>query len=150
MPEPRPPLTLAPPRIDDPSQVEKRACDRFYFHYSSLIRFTVQSSAQSGRAVLRDISAEGLGLLLKTWLEPGTMLVVDLPGLGGATQSQAAKVIHATPYVRGGWLIGCQFTSPLTNHDKARILQYSAEDCYSPQDDADVTPHDSHDEESLG
>jgi hypothetical protein len=63
---------------------------------------------------VRDISANGIGLLLNRRFEPGTRLVIELPSLAcGTRQSVLARVVHATPLAIGFWLLGCVFSAPL-------------------------------------
>jgi hypothetical protein len=66
-----------------------------------------------GRA--RDISAGGVGLIMRHRFRPGSPLVIELV-LRGVRRDVAVRVIHATP-VSGAdgpcWRIGCAFVEPL-------------------------------------
>ena len=63
-------------------------------------------------AVLRDVSAGGLGLLCDCSYEPDTLLVVHLPAVvAGGLRLLTVRVAHATS-CDGGWLVGCAFHHP--------------------------------------
>jgi hypothetical protein len=63
---------------------------------------------------VRDISANGIGLLLNRRFEPGARLVIELPSpASGTRRNVLARVVHATPLTHGFWLLGCIFPAPL-------------------------------------
>jgi hypothetical protein len=74
----------------------------------------VRPSFRSRYAVLADLSAAGVALLLAERLDPGAALAVQLsrvhPGLTGI---RPARVVHARPYAVG-WLLGCALGEPLS------------------------------------
>ncbi len=69
-------------------------------------------------ARVRDLSAHGIGLLLKHRFEPGTQLLVEV-GAPEQHRSQRfrARVAHATPEP-DGWLMGCEFVNALEGEER--------------------------------
>ncbi len=87
------------------------------------VRYLLRPSMQQGLAMLRDLSAAGVGLLMPFDLEPGAALLVQFPGpRRGTAHTKLARVAHATRRPTGGWLVGCRLTPPLGEQDLARLL----------------------------
>ena len=76
--------------------------------------------------VVRDVSAEGLGLSLARRFEAGTRLAVDLHGGPDATPRRyAARVIRVQPEAGGYWVHGCVFDPPLSDAEVTAVLRYA-------------------------
>ena len=59
-------------------------------------------------AIVRNISSDGIGLLLGRRFEPGVLLAIEVTDKNdGPMPLLLARVIHATARPEGGWLIGC-------------------------------------------
>jgi hypothetical protein len=72
----------------------------------------------SWNAIVRDISPEGIGLLLARRFEPGVLVAIELTAAGDdQTRLLLARVAHATARPEGDWLVGCTLVSPLTNDE---------------------------------
>ena len=72
----------------------------------------------SWEAVIRDISSEGIGLLLVRRFEPGAVLSIELiDSRDEQPRVLLARVVHATTRPEGGWLIGCELVSPLSDEE---------------------------------
>jgi hypothetical protein len=67
----------------------------------------------------RDISAEGIGLLLANPTELEAVLHLRLPHAAGIDRT--AMVIHATARYEG-WLVGCAFDRPLDETEIEGLL----------------------------
>lgn len=67
----------------------------------------------------RDISAGGVGLILRRRFEPGTGLALVLAGADAAVY---ARVVHVTALAGIGWMHGCQFVNPLTPEELNHLL----------------------------
>jgi hypothetical protein len=81
------------------------------------------SREASWDAAVRDISTEGIGLVLGRRFEPGVLLSVEVPdNSDGQTRLLLARVVHATARPEGGWLIGCALLNPLTD-DEVQALR---------------------------
>jgi hypothetical protein len=77
---------------------------------------------QQGVALLRELSAEGVGLLLRGPVAPGAVLMVQFPGpRRGTTHTQLARVVHAARQ-KDGWLVGCQLVPRLAEQDLVLLL----------------------------
>ena len=72
-------------------------------------------------AVIRDISAGGIRLVLRRRFEPGTGLAIELPG-NDETYTVLAKVIHVRATDDGSWALGCRFISELGDSEVERLL----------------------------
>jgi hypothetical protein len=109
---------------DRAPEPERRSCARHPYRRLPLVRYLVRPSFNCGRAFLRDLSHDGLALLVSQPLEPGTVLFVQLRGRRpGATHAQLARVVHVTPQAPGHWLVGCQLTSPLSDDQLRQTLR---------------------------
>jgi hypothetical protein len=65
-------------------------------------------------ARVRDVSAVGLGLLVRRRFEPGTVLAVEeLDAAGAGPALVLVAVVHATAQRGGVWLLGCKFVKEL-------------------------------------
>lgn len=102
------------PAATPPEGEERRGSVRYIFRHPPMLRFLVRPSFQSARGFLKDLSAEGAGLLVGQELRQGTVLFVQLRGMHrGTTRTQLARVVHCTPQAAGRWLVGCRWTCPL-------------------------------------
>jgi hypothetical protein len=98
---------------------------RVYERYPSVLQTSCQPIAARGElkwpGVIRDFSGRGLGLLLRRRFEPGTGLVVELPGKLG-DMSVFARVVHATAQADGYWMLGCTLLTELTDEALNELL----------------------------
>jgi hypothetical protein len=69
---------------------------------------------------IRDVSQGGLGLVLQRRFEPGTVLFIELPGTD--SRPLLARVVHAARLAQGSWLLGCTFSSKLSEDEVRRLL----------------------------
>lgn len=64
-------------------------------------------------AQVRDLSASGIGLLVRRRYEPGTLLLIEVTSPDHhLMRSLKARVVHATPD-GNNWLLGCTFINLL-------------------------------------
>jgi hypothetical protein len=74
-------------------------------------------------AVVRDVSASGVGVLLARRFEPGTVLGIEVtPGPGTPVRTMSARVVRVGAEPLGHWSHGCVFLSPLTERDLAELV----------------------------
>jgi PilZ domain len=107
-----------PPRATNP--VERRAAPRHACHRTCLVRFDrVHFDGQPGsvcvRAQIVDVSAGGVGLLLRPHLPAGVALSVsplghDRPAMGGV------RVVRSAPH-GNSWHHGCVLPRQLTEDE---------------------------------
>jgi hypothetical protein len=73
---------------------------------------------------VRDVSSQGVGLILSRRFEPGTCLVIELPAPAPrAPETLFAQVEHATALAPVSWLIGCSFATELSEDELQRLLR---------------------------
>lgn len=72
---------------------------------------------------MRDISRNGLALIVGASIREGTELVIDLKTRNpGICLTLLARVIRATQEVEGSWIVGCEFiTTPTDEQIKALL-----------------------------
>jgi hypothetical protein len=74
-------------------------------------------------ATIRDISQQGIGLVLSRRFEPGAILVVELPRPTEATSHLLlARVVRVVEQVNSRWLVGCSLVNPLTREELRALL----------------------------
>ncbi len=73
-------------------------------------------------ATIRDISTAGLSLTLGRRFEPGSGLAIELPNEDGSSHTILAKVGQVHPHPEGGWLLGCDFISELSEEEVQTVL----------------------------
>jgi hypothetical protein len=106
-----------------PARPERRAAAR---HPCTLETTCLQATdgETAWDAQVIDISATGVGLLLKRRFEPGTLLSFRLEGPSGTQSFNAlARVVHARRQPSGGWLLGCALVGEL---DAAQLRAFRA------------------------
>jgi hypothetical protein len=101
---------------DGGMEVERRAVIRYLCD-----REVVYSPVLTGerlRARMRNVSVDGIGLLLDDPLDPDTDLSIELQTLDpGIPLILFARVVHATMQADGSWIVGCKFlTRPTEEH----------------------------------
>lgn len=111
--------TLCP---DGPRGRERRVSIRY--PRGGLACYQVGSTGHESRwALVRDVSAGGIGLRLAGPLESGTPLHVEFREPGTLTRiSMPARVVHCTGAGDGTWLIGCRFDTPLPEEQVRKLL----------------------------
>lgn len=73
-------------------------------------------------ATIRHIANNGLSLTLNRRFERGSGLAIELPTEDGTTATVLARVVHVSPFEEGGWLLGCDFISELSDEEVQLIL----------------------------
>jgi hypothetical protein len=101
--------------------MERRAYVRLTCDLAATCRPSGRSLEPSWLGTVRDISAGGVGLLLRHCFHPGTALTVELrEGTGRLVRTVQVRVVHATALqVEGShrWLLGCAFDRPLSDEE---------------------------------
>jgi len=83
-------------------------------------RLSAEGSPQFWTADVFTISSRGLRLLLERWVEPGTLLSVELRSCHFLRTLQAR--VLCTKANQEGWLHSCEFVSPLANDELQALL----------------------------
>jgi hypothetical protein len=75
------------------------------------------------RACIRDVSVNGLGLLVNRRFEAGTVLLVHLEGTPDvAPRHLFVRVVHHQALAPRKWLLGCTFPVPLDQEELEALL----------------------------
>ena len=93
---------------------DRRAAERIPVISGTTCSFVAPVIEDFGTAKIRDVSLDGVGLILLRKVELGTTLAIGLSNpTKGFAKTVMVKVVHVTP-VHGGFLVGGQFTAPLS------------------------------------
>jgi hypothetical protein len=108
----------------DPAGINRRACVRYRCSRPVPRRMAIAESYQSLNGWLVNISVIGLGLLLDSPLEVGTLLFVEMEApLDMPPVELLAQVQHVTATADGEWLIGCEFVNRLGEDELKALLR---------------------------
>jgi hypothetical protein len=103
--------------------LDRRAQPRYPVNNDTTCPFVMPLGDELGPAKVRDISTEGVGLLMASPLEPGTLLVIALNNAArNFCCTQLVQVVHASQVVGGMYLVGCVFLNPLTYEELRAYL----------------------------
>jgi hypothetical protein len=103
-------------------QPERRAEERYPVNGDATCPFLSPVVENYGTVKIRDVSMQGVGLLVTRRIEPGTLLAVVLANdLRTFNKTVLARVAHVTP-VGGSYLVGCQFVTPLTYQEMSVLV----------------------------
>lgn len=111
-----------PTPLDDPGH-ERRAAVRQRFDWDVACELTSYGVGERWAAQVRDISAEGLGLVLDRAFDAGTVLEVELASRDGSlAYTVVARVSHSRPLADGQWLAGCSFVGKVSDDELRDLL----------------------------
>jgi hypothetical protein len=103
-------------------QVNRRAEDRYPVNAEASCPFVSPVVEDFGLVNIRDVSMQGVGLITRRRVEPGTLLAVTLANAAkGFSKTVIVRVAHATP-MAGGFLVGGSFTVPLTYQEMSTLV----------------------------
>ena len=106
--------------------MERRAWVRYRTDLQATCRGPGPAREVGWPARVKDISAGGIGLLLRHRFRPGTALAVELHGpSGGCARVLAVRVVQASPRTvdsESCWLMGCLLTEALTDDELHALL----------------------------
>ena len=102
------------------SEAERRTSVRHDCDHLPTVPFLAKPSFVNGLGRLRDLSEEGIGLLVETRIAPGSVLFLHLPGLG--ENVRLARVVHATLADGGPWHVGCRLAVRLSARQIRQVL----------------------------
>jgi hypothetical protein len=126
MPEPQP-VGREQEQAVPADVLERRAWVRYGTDLEALCRGPGRRKAVGWPARVRDISAGGVGLLLRHRFRPGSYLAVELHSpSGGCLRVLGVRVVHTTPTSVDGepcWVTGCLLTDQLTDDEVQALLQ---------------------------
>jgi hypothetical protein len=89
------------------------------------------------RGTIREVSADGLGLVLERGYECGTGLAVELPPTAGDPgDTLLVRVTQAAPLPDGRWLLDCSLIGQLSDDEIERVVHRAV-----PQEAAPAVVH---------
>jgi hypothetical protein len=101
---------------------DRRASERIPVSADTSCSFLSPVVENFGAVKIRNVSMEGIGLVVTRRVEPGTLLAVSLSNKAkGFTKTVLVRVMHATPE-HGGFLIGGTFVTPLTYQELTTLV----------------------------
>ena len=93
----------------------RRATPRFPCRHVTFFRPVSSRERDSELAGVQDISVAGIGLLVRSPIKRGAILIVELNStLRSVRHQRLARVTHVTDQGNGYLLLGCEFASRLT------------------------------------
>jgi hypothetical protein len=96
--------------------------DRYPVNADATCPFVSPVVEDFGAARIRDVSMNGVGLMLSRRVEPGTLLAVTLANQArGFKKTVTVRVTHATP-MSGCYLVGGTFITPLTYQEMTTLV----------------------------
>jgi hypothetical protein len=109
-------------------KVERRASVRLQSTAAGFCQSLSRQREESWQAIVRDISCNGIGLLLPRRFEPGALLTIELAEAGTERKHLLlVRVVRAAPQPENKWLLGCALMNPLAE-DEVRLLLGNAHD----------------------
>ncbi|HTU90181.1 MAG TPA: PilZ domain-containing protein [Gemmataceae bacterium] len=117
------PITAPTPQaVPAASKGERRASVRLQSNAKGSCQSLSMQRETHWEATVRDISCQGIGLLLTRRFEPGALLAIELTEANEERKRLLlVRVARAVPQPEGRWLIGCTLANPLTE-DEVRLL----------------------------
>ena len=107
-------------RHDDPG--DQRAWMRFNCNLTARFQKIASVDAPVEGATVLNLSASGIGLLVDSFVDAGTLLNIDLTGRdSGATRTILACVVHVNQQGEA-WALGCNFIRELTDEDIQALI----------------------------
>jgi hypothetical protein len=111
-----------PAQVPGETPGERRRLHRREDPFGPAARYVVRPSFQCDWALVADISACGVGLVLGQALTPGAVVLVRLEGpRPGDPVTRLARVVHAARQEDGNWCAGCEFVTALTGRELAEL-----------------------------
>jgi hypothetical protein len=110
------------------SGAERRAsvrypCDPESFGSENSCRPILTRKNEAWAAAVRDLSTGGVGLAVNRRFEPGTLLSVELQDAEKtSTRTLLVRVVRITKEAQDCWVLGCAFTSKLTEADLLTLM----------------------------
>jgi hypothetical protein len=113
-----------PPGVEAADQrLELRATVRYSSGGTTPCKTLAGWRGNTWEATIRDISQQGIGLILSRRFEPGVILVVEMPRpMEASTHLILARVVRVVEQDSGGWLVGCALVNPLTGEELRALL----------------------------
>jgi hypothetical protein len=101
---------------------DRRASERIAVNTATGCSFVGPVAEDAGPGKIRDVSLEGVGLVMMKQVAVGSLLVVVLSNPAQKlSKTVLVRVAHVTA-VHGGFLVGGTFTEPLTYQELTALV----------------------------
>jgi hypothetical protein len=122
---PEPSSTDQPNPAVVPAGRERRAWVRYPSRSAGSLQLLESETELGWWALIQDVSQGGMALVLPRRVAPGTVLLIDEPPVRAEMQGRALpmRVVHAAPHPGGRWIIGCQFSEPISEQALLALIQ---------------------------
>jgi hypothetical protein len=110
-----------PEKRSNPPPPERRRAERHDLPRVFRCKVTARGGALGPSAVILDLSAKGVGLLISRPLESGATVHLRFTRAGTAPVAASARVAYCTGD-DGRWLLGCEFDRPLSDTQLDTLL----------------------------
>jgi hypothetical protein len=105
-------------------QAERRELERFEVNADAACPLLSPVAEDFGPARVRDVSMQGVGLLVGRRVEPGALLAVVLENKArGFSKTALVRVTHVAAQPGGGFLVGGPFTAPLSYKEMSALVR---------------------------
>lgn len=102
---------------------ERRAAERFPVSADARCQFVAPVGQELGPARIKNVSSDGIAVLLNRRVEPGATLAVTVTIQGKTfNRTLLVKVAHVTPQAGGSFLVGGSFSPPLTYEELTALV----------------------------
>jgi len=102
---------------------DRRAVERFPVNSDTACDFLSPVLEDFGPVRIKNISNDGIGLVVSRKLEAGLLLSVNLVNRSRSfTKTMLVRVVHVTPQPGGTFLIGGTFKTPLTYEELTAMV----------------------------
>jgi hypothetical protein len=106
--------------MSDP--IDRRAAERMAASADTTCAFVSPVVEDFGPAKVKNVSMDGIGLVVTRRVEPGSLLAVSLTNQAhGFAKTVLVRVVHVTPQP-GAFLVGGTFNTPLTYQELAALV----------------------------
>jgi hypothetical protein len=104
-------------------QTDRRAAERFPVNTQTSCSFASPVVENFGPAKIKNISMDGIGVLLTRPVEKGSLLALTLSNPGRSfNKTVFVRVVHVTPDQPGAYLVGGTFTTPLPYEELSALV----------------------------
>ena len=109
-----------------PDPKDRRAAERMAVNTGTSCGFAGPVAEDYGPAKIRDVSLEGIGLLMTRQVAIGSLLAVIISNSNSNTNQKFSKLVlvrvaHVTA-AHGGFLVGGTFSEPLTYQELTSLV----------------------------
>jgi hypothetical protein len=104
------------------TEQERRGAERFPVNIDTSCNFVSPVLEDFGTVRIKNVSSDGIGLLVSRKIEPGLLLAITLTNQAKPfTKTMLVRVMHVTAQPGGAYLVGGTFITPLS-YDELRTM----------------------------